>query len=393
MNYRNAEMKIDQLVSYLNEEKINLSPAFQRGHVWTLTDRRKLLRNIVLGKPIPAIFLYKEATGSRYSYNILDGKQRLESLILFIADKRPDVKISRWQKYFFGPTYRAAAHFAVELGDGSRRQFQALGDEVVREFREYSIPTIEISLDDDSSLDEIITLFVDINQQGEAVKRFDIVKAMCKSDPLLKSVFSLLAVEQRRGQDIHYKAKSNEFTAVLRRLQVVDRISAGNSKIDKMWEKLLEVALFVRTKVHRKSVDILKEFIAGTKKSIGKLTPEETKQLRILFEYIKGESSSLGTSRLYTDQTHSYTLLTSIVRANLIGSMGVLELSARLKAFASCLDSPATAKAARVPDEFKRYLELSTRQTTDASRRQERDTLFVTILGMLPKAAPGAGSL
>ena len=383
MNYRNAEMKIDQLVNYLNDEKINLSPAFQRGHVWTLTDRRKLLRNIVLGKPIPAIFLYKEATGSRYSYNILDGKQRLESLILFIADKRPDVKIDKWQKYFFGPTHRTAANFAVDLADGGRQKFQALSDEVVREFREYSIPTIEISLDDESSLDEIITLFVDINQQGEAVKRFDIVKAMCKSDPLLKSVFSLLAIEQKRGQDIHYKAKSNEFTAVLRRLQVVDRISAGNSKIDKMWEKLLEIALFVRNRVHRKSVDILKEFIAGTKKSVGKLTPDETKQLRALFQYIKSELPALGTSRLYTDQTHSYTLLTSIIRANLIGSMGATGLSTKLTKFASCLDSPTKAKAAGVADEFKRYLELSTRQTTDASRRQERDTLFVSILGTL----------
>src|SRR5713101_6569233 len=234
-------MKIDQLVNYLNDEKINLSPAFQRGHVWTLTARRKLLRNIVLGKPIPAIFLYKEATGSRYSYNILDGKQRLESLILFITDKRPYVKIDKWQKYFFGPTYRAAANFAVELADGSRHKFQALTDEVVRDFREYSIPTIEISLDDESSLDEIISLFVDINQQGEPVKRFDIVKAMCKTDPLLKSVFSLLAIEQKRGQDIHYKAKSNELTTVLRRLQVVERISAGNSKMEsynrKLWMK------------------------------------------------------------------------------------------------------------------------------------------------------------
>ena len=75
MNYRNSEMKIDQMVGYLNEEKINLSPPFQRGHVWTIKARKSLLRNIVAGKPIPAIFLYKEASGSRYSYNILDGKQ------------------------------------------------------------------------------------------------------------------------------------------------------------------------------------------------------------------------------------------------------------------------------------------------------------------------------
>ena len=55
---------------------------------------------MVLGKPIPAVFLYKEASGSKYSYNILDGKQRLESLILFIASKRPDLRIPNWRKYF-----------------------------------------------------------------------------------------------------------------------------------------------------------------------------------------------------------------------------------------------------------------------------------------------------
>ena len=41
MNYRNAEMKIDQLVSYLNESKINLAPPFQRGHVWSVSTRRR----------------------------------------------------------------------------------------------------------------------------------------------------------------------------------------------------------------------------------------------------------------------------------------------------------------------------------------------------------------
>src|SRR5580704_5788090 len=89
MNYRNSEMKIDQIISYFNEEKINLIPPFQRGHVWNPTTRKKLMKNMVQGRPIPAIFLYKEASGSKYSYNILDGKQRLESLLLFVGGERP----------------------------------------------------------------------------------------------------------------------------------------------------------------------------------------------------------------------------------------------------------------------------------------------------------------
>ena len=79
MNYRNLDLKVDQFVSYLNEDKINLIPPLQRGNVWNLKTRQKLLENIVQGRPIPAIFLDREAFGSRYAYNILDGKQRLES--------------------------------------------------------------------------------------------------------------------------------------------------------------------------------------------------------------------------------------------------------------------------------------------------------------------------
>lgn len=133
MNYRNTEMKVDQIVSYFNDEKINLSPAFQRGHVWSVGARRKLIANIVQGRPIPAIFLYKEAEGARYSYNILDGKQRLESLILFIGSLRTDFKVTNWANYFFPATQRKYAGFWVQLPTG-QKTFKSLEDHVVRDF-------------------------------------------------------------------------------------------------------------------------------------------------------------------------------------------------------------------------------------------------------------------
>ena len=153
MIYKNSEMKLDQIISYFNDGKINLSPVFQRGHVWSLKIRRKLIRNIVEGRPIPAIFLYKEASGTKYSYNILDGKQRLESLILFVGNSRPDLKIPEWQKYFYSSSKeRNSAHFLDRAS--AKSTFEDLDDNVVRDFREYAIPTIEIDLSDESSLDE-----------------------------------------------------------------------------------------------------------------------------------------------------------------------------------------------------------------------------------------------
>ena len=71
MDYRNTELKLDQLVNYFNEEKINLSPIFQRGRVWNLKMRRELVKNIIRRRPIPAIFLYKDEAGSKYTYAIL----------------------------------------------------------------------------------------------------------------------------------------------------------------------------------------------------------------------------------------------------------------------------------------------------------------------------------
>jgi len=376
-------MKIDQLVSYLNDDKINLAPAFQRGHVWTLGTRRKLVRNIVLGKPIPAIFLYKEASGSRYSYNILDGKQRLESLILFIADARPDLRIPGWKRYFFGPQHRGHASFHVELDSKVRRRFTALEDDKVREFREYSIPTIEISLDDDTALDEVITLFVDINQQGEAVKRFDIVKAMNRTDPLLREVLGLLAQEQRRGTDPYYNPKNTAFTSVLKKLQIIENVSPGNAKTDRMWERLLEFAIFSKTHEHRKSTAVLKQFIAPTKTARpGKLTPKERKNLQSVFSFLRTQLKKLGKSRLFTDQTHSYTMITSMLRANLIKAYGAPVLETKLAKFAALLDGAKVSDRA-LSRLRSAYLELSDKQTTDASRRQQRDRLFVDIIASL----------
>jgi Protein of unknown function DUF262 len=379
MNYRNSEMKIDQFVSYLNEEKINLSPAFQRGHVWSPSTRKKLLKNVLQGKPIPAVFLYKEASGAKYSYNILDGKQRLESIILFIGNKSAELSIPRWDKYLFGETYKKHVDFEVELPEG-KKAFADLSEEAVRDFREYTIPSIEISLGDDSSLDEVISLFVDINQQGVPVNRFDIVKAMNRGDALLRSVFALLSLEQRRGQDIFYRMIRNDITRVLKALKVVESAPTANAKIDRMWERLLEIVNFYRTKTLRKPVDILKSFIGGTRTSTKKLSSDETRDLRRLFQFLQKaySATSLRTSRLATDQTYFYTMITTLIKNDLVAN-GPTDLQLRLMMLAGILDSkvaPPRSLRAKV----KRFEEESKKQTTDQSRRSERDRLFLEMI-------------
>lgn len=92
-----------------------------------------------------------------------------------------------------------------------------------------------------------------------------------------------------------------------------------------MWERLLEVVSFVRTKKHRQPVEILKSFIKT--RAQRDATPEarisaaEMKTLRRLFRFLtKAYRNGLGQTPLATDQTHFYTMFTSLLSGELLGN-------------------------------------------------------------------------
>jgi translation elongation factor EF-1beta len=311
--------------------------------------------------------------------------------------------VERWDRYFFSKEDRKDVDFRIDL-PGGKRSFDALDESVVRDFREYAIPTIEINLTDESSLDEIINLFVDINQQGVPVNRFDIVKAMGRTNALLRSVFKLIAQEQRRGQDIYYKSQRNDITFVLKKLQIVDNLNDDNSRVDRMWERLLEIALFQRTKRHRKPAEILRSFISLRERQ-PRLSKPEVKKVRTLFECLAEayRTSELGSTRLATDQTHFYILVTSLIgsdttptltgNSELIDTIARPDLIGRLVTFGKIIDEkipvPRSRALAKV---IKNYLELSAKQTTDVSRRQDREDKFIEAIKLLGEHMPSNGT-
>jgi hypothetical protein len=385
MIYKNSELRLDQIVTYLNEEKINLSPVFQRGHVWALKVRQKLIKNIVQGKPIPAIFLYKEPAGTKYSYNILDGKQRLESLILFMGNDRDDWKITGWKRYFFAERLRKDVGFAVETPTG-KKTFVDLDDAVIRELREYSIPTIEITLNDESTLDDMISLFVDINQYGVKVNRFDIVKAMGGNDPLLTDVFELIAEQQKRGEDIFYRTRRTPYTNILKTMNSIQKLTDQKSQVDRMWERLLELVLFLRTKKHRKPVEILKSFISKPDHLSPRLTGQEEKELRRIFVFLGKlyKHTTIATTRLATDQTHFYSMVTAIIGGGLLDKIGLVTLGDKLVRFSNIIEGGESLPEGHpAAVNIKKYMDISAKQTTDVSRRDERQKQFISAIETL----------
>src|SRR5437016_11477831 len=67
---------------------LNLEPGFQRQSVWTERDRAKLIDSILRNYPLPAIFLYKRQDSGHLVFDVIDGKQRLESIFMFTGAMR-----------------------------------------------------------------------------------------------------------------------------------------------------------------------------------------------------------------------------------------------------------------------------------------------------------------
>ncbi len=61
-------------------------PGFQRNYVWDSVRASKLIESLILGLPVPQLFLYEEA---RNKFLVIDGQQRLMSIYYFIKKRFP----------------------------------------------------------------------------------------------------------------------------------------------------------------------------------------------------------------------------------------------------------------------------------------------------------------
>lgn len=61
-------------------------PGFQRNFVWDQVRASKLIESLILGIPVPQLFLYEQA---RNRFLVIDGQQRLMSIYYFIKRKFP----------------------------------------------------------------------------------------------------------------------------------------------------------------------------------------------------------------------------------------------------------------------------------------------------------------
>src|SRR5438552_10510579 len=61
-------------------------PGFQRNYVWDAVRASKLIESLILGLPVPQVFLYEV---DRNRFLVIDGQQRLMTIYFFVKQRFP----------------------------------------------------------------------------------------------------------------------------------------------------------------------------------------------------------------------------------------------------------------------------------------------------------------
>ena len=109
------DFDVEGLNRRLQREEI-IIPGFQRNYVWNLGDASRFIESLLLGLPVPGIFLSRDSESGKYV--VIDGQQRLKSIQFFydgVFNPLPEAKtqrpfrLSNVQQQFEGLTYRDLA--------------------------------------------------------------------------------------------------------------------------------------------------------------------------------------------------------------------------------------------------------------------------------------------
>lgn len=142
-----------EMVRHFQHRELNLDPGFQRDSVWSKRDRERLVQSIVSNYPLPNIFLYRRNSRGKTIYDVIDGKQRLETVLMFAG-------VGRFRREGF--TARLALN-NEKLDHWDWREIKKYAKDARYLFENYAFQTAEVS----GELADIVDLFVRINSTGK----------------------------------------------------------------------------------------------------------------------------------------------------------------------------------------------------------------------------------
>ncbi|MFO0906453.1 MAG: DUF262 domain-containing protein [Pirellulales bacterium] len=354
ISHRTTTKSILDLQNLYDRDHLNLEPGFQRQSVWTERDRSKLIDSILRNYPLPAIFLYKREEGGHLVFDVIDGKQRLETVLMFMGRMR-----GRFSCRTQLPNSDEVEH--VDWPLLKRRGLQHL-------VSGYEIPVIEV----DGEIGDIINVFVRINSTGKALTRQEQRHAKYYNSEFLKEAARLASRFEQQ-------------------LQQNGTFSAGQISRMKHVELMCELMLsLVQGDVLNKKTALDK--VMATKSFDGRQLTKASRLVTTTLNRVRRMFPQLKSTR-FRQVTDFYSL---VVLVGKFEQEGLILTDRRrnrlawdlLKSFATNVDEvrelQRRAKGAKPHQElFRDYLLTVSQMTDDVAQRRKREEILRGILGSL----------
>lgn len=151
--YYGADYTVDDLVKRMQQGKIYI-PNFQRNYVWNIKQASHFIESLLLGLPVPGIFLAEESDSQNLL--VIDGSQRLRTLHYYytgVFEDGREFELTDVQQRFMNITYN-------HLSYGDRRQLD-------ESLLHATIVKQDEPSNDDSS---IYLIFERLNTSGKVLK-------------------------------------------------------------------------------------------------------------------------------------------------------------------------------------------------------------------------------
>jgi uncharacterized protein with ParB-like and HNH nuclease domain len=85
VDFDSFDISVKELVSMSEEDIIDVAPEYQRQFRWPKENQSRLIESVFLGIPVPSLFMAANRDGS---WELIDGVQRLNSLIHFVGTEQ-----------------------------------------------------------------------------------------------------------------------------------------------------------------------------------------------------------------------------------------------------------------------------------------------------------------
>jgi hypothetical protein len=152
-----ADLTVREVVRMVHDRELNAAPAYQRKFRWTLDVESRLIESLLLGLPVPSVFV---ASNEDFSLEVVDGLQRVSTLVHFIAPSEDDLVI-------IGRDTPLVLQNLDKLDELEGLSYDQLPDEVQRYFGR--LPMRVTTLTDKSDVNVRFQLFERLNRGAVAL--------------------------------------------------------------------------------------------------------------------------------------------------------------------------------------------------------------------------------